>query len=240
MPARTKEIKRSKNMVIIDEETLDKAKVYQKLFWEVLKIFFFAAAFGYVEGSVAHYLRMHFFPQGFGPDLNSMRHENTLIVELGREAATMVMLFCVAAMTKGPFLRRFSVFVFAFAVWDLLYYVSLYAFEKWPASLMDWDVLFLIPAPWFAPVLAPVAISLLGIAGSLFALWIFARDGEFTAGAWPILLLIAGLLTYLSTFFHGIHIMRFPTHYHWDIFIAGTVLVAASYAILAAKNLRRV
>jgi hypothetical protein len=33
----------------------------------------------------------------------------------------------------------------------------------WPHSLLDWDVLFLLPMPWWGPVLAPVLISLLMI-----------------------------------------------------------------------------
>ena len=33
----------------------------------------------------------------------------------------------------------------------------------WPTSLFDWDVLFLLPLPWWGPVLAPVCIALLMI-----------------------------------------------------------------------------
>ena len=33
----------------------------------------------------------------------------------------------------------------------------------WPTSLFDWDILFLLPLPWWGPVLAPVCIAVLMI-----------------------------------------------------------------------------
>jgi hypothetical protein len=33
----------------------------------------------------------------------------------------------------------------------------------WPRSVFDWDVLFLLPLPWWGPVLAPVSIAVLMI-----------------------------------------------------------------------------
>ena len=29
----------------------------------------------------------------------------------------------------------------------------------WPHSLLDWDILFLLPLPWWGPVIAPVLIA---------------------------------------------------------------------------------
>jgi len=48
-------------------------------------------------------------------------------------------------------------------VWDIAYYVFLRVMCGWPHSLLDWDVLFLLPLPWWGPVLAPVLIALLMI-----------------------------------------------------------------------------
>ena len=39
----------------------------------------------------------------------------------------------------------------------------------WPKSLFDWDILFLLPLPWWGPVLAPVCIALLMIVGGTLA-----------------------------------------------------------------------
>ena len=54
----------------------------------------------------------------------------------------------------------------AFGVWDIFYYAFLRLIVGWPQSLWDWDVLFLIPLPWWGPVLAPVAIAVLLIVGA--------------------------------------------------------------------------
>ena len=40
----------------------------------------------------------------------------------------------------------------AFGVWDIFYYVFLKAICGWPHSLADWDILFLLPLPWWGPV----------------------------------------------------------------------------------------
>ncbi len=53
--------------------------------------------------------------------------------------------------------------VVAFGVWDIFYYVFLKVMCDWPRSLFDWDILFLLPLPWWGPVLAPVSIALLMI-----------------------------------------------------------------------------
>jgi len=77
-----------------------------------------------------------------------------------REAATIVMLVALALLTGQGWLEQSMIFLWAFAFWDLFYYVSLYLVIKWPPSLKTLDVLFLIPCPWIAPVWFPVSVSL--------------------------------------------------------------------------------
>ena len=36
------------------------------------------------------------------------------------------------------------------------YYLFLIPLTGWPKSLLDWDILFLLPVPWWGPVIAPV------------------------------------------------------------------------------------
>jgi hypothetical protein len=47
-----------------------------------------------------------------------------------------------------------------FGVWDIFYYLWLKVLLGWPASVFDWDVLFLIPLPWIGPVVAPLLVAL--------------------------------------------------------------------------------
>ena len=54
-------------------------------------------------------------------------------------------------------------------MWDIFYYVFLKMMCGWPHSLLDWDILFMLPLPWWGPVLAPVLISLLMILWGTFA-----------------------------------------------------------------------
>src|SRR6266511_2095330 len=59
----------------------------------------------------------------------------------------------------------------AFGVWDIFYYLFLKIMCDWPKSLFDWDILFLIPLPWWGPVIAPICIALLMILwGTLWTL----------------------------------------------------------------------
>ena len=43
----------------------------------------FALAFGYIEGAVAHYLRMHLYPAGFDDTISLVVDTHTLAVEVG-------------------------------------------------------------------------------------------------------------------------------------------------------------
>jgi hypothetical protein len=51
--------------------------------------------------------------------------------------------------------------------WDIFYYVFLLVFAGWPASLLATDVLFLLPLPWWGPVIAPMlCAAIMVVAGS--------------------------------------------------------------------------
>ena len=101
--------------------------------------------------------------------------------ELIREIATMVMLAAVGWLAGRNTRVRFGYFVLAFGVWDIGYYIFLKPLTGWPRTLLDWDVLFLIPLPWWGPVAAPCLIAALMIVfGTLVTQ--FARDAR---GVWP-------------------------------------------------------
>ena len=84
-------------------------------------------------------------------------------VELVREAATLIMLLAVGGIAGRTRATRLGYTAIAFGVWDIFYYVFLKIIYDWPKSLLDWDILFLIPLPWWGPVIAPISIALLMI-----------------------------------------------------------------------------
>lgn len=156
----------------------------------------FAIAMGWFEASVVVYLRELYYPEGFRfPIVIASRL--VTIVEVTREAASLLMLLAVAHLAGRSFLERFAAFMLAFGAWDLFYYAFLRLILGWPAAPGDWDVLFLIPLPWLAPVWAPmlVAVALVG-AGS----WILLtpeRPHRLAARDW-IVEILAGLLIVAS------------------------------------------
>jgi hypothetical protein len=117
----------------------------------------------YVESAVVSYLRFLYYPGGFvigDGSATAAMGSAAFRIELGREAATVVMLAAVALLAaRRSWWERLAYFIWTFAVWDIFYYVWLYVLLSWPPDLMTLDVLFLIPRVWVAPVVLPVAVS---------------------------------------------------------------------------------
>ena len=132
----------------------------------------FAAAMGWLEGVVVVYIR-GLLGMAHGPLVPSPtevverfgRLPWLLPTEQTREAATLVMLAAVAWLGAGRARARVGAFLLIFGVWDIVYYLALYAMLRWPPSLTTVDVLFLIPpGPWWIqPVWVPVGISMVMI-----------------------------------------------------------------------------
>jgi hypothetical protein len=143
----------------------------------------FAAAFGFLEAVVVVYLRAaagllpgyqgtlsDIIPSGqFYREPQGMAElpQSLLTLEVFREAATILMLLSVAFLSSPKSNVRAAVFLWAFAIWDIVYYAALWATVRWPLSLKDPDVLFLIPVPWFSPVWFPLLVSGLAVAAVL-------------------------------------------------------------------------
>src|SRR5215831_18658921 len=137
----------------------------------VLALLLFGTAFGYLEAAVVSYLRLlheparvKFYPGRAPGDLFPLltleqvraaggEQSRLLPVEIGREAATILMLAGVALAVAENAGQWAAAFVIAFGVWDLTFYLFLKVLLDWPASFATWDILFLIPVPWAAPVL---------------------------------------------------------------------------------------
>ncbi|MBI3984742.1 MAG: hypothetical protein HY344_02255 [Candidatus Levybacteria bacterium] len=155
----------------------------------LLKTAMFGTAFGFIEAAVVVYLRaaLGFLPgfKGTLPDIwrqaSTFDYNQQLVinelpvslftVELVREAFTILMLLSVAFIAAYKFRERIAVFLWAFAFWDIFYYVFLYLTVRWPMSLTTPDLLFLIPVPWTSQVWFPILISTL----TIFAVFINSK-----------------------------------------------------------------
>jgi hypothetical protein len=113
-------------------------------------------------------------------------------------------------------------------------------FIDWPPSLFTWDVLFLIPVPWLAPVVAPLLVSLALVVGSLAFLGRHARGVtpqlpgtlRVLAGAGAALVLLSFTLDY-----HFALERIEPPRFRWGLFAWGVGLAVA--AVLAGTRKRR-
>jgi hypothetical protein len=84
-----------------------------------------------------------------------------LTIEGYREAATIIMLVSLTLLATARSRERWAVFLWTFALWDISYYAGLWATIRWPGSLKELDVLFLIPVPWVAQVWFPLLVCAL-------------------------------------------------------------------------------
>ncbi len=125
----------------------------------------FGIAMAHLEGVVVVYLRKALGipePESNKEAVRSLPRRY-VIIEMTREAATIIMLVIIACLVGSSWVERGIFFLWTFAFWDLFYYLSLYILIKWPPTLRTIDVLFLIPVPWISPVWFPIAVSSLTI-----------------------------------------------------------------------------
>ncbi len=214
---------------------------------KVPAIIVWAVAFAYVEASVVEYLRALYYPLSKGgfafpvltlDQLQAMgeEHLDRLVVEVGREIATLAMLATVAAAAAKNRREGWAHFMIAFGVWDIFYYVWLKVFVNWPDSLMTWDLLFLVPVPWVSPVAAPVIVSIVMIVSGLIVLSCEARNRPLLA-KWPdwAALTTGGLILIVSFCWDYRNIMLggIPSPFNWPLFAIGlTVGIATFISIL--------
>jgi hypothetical protein len=204
----------------------------------ILKRFFivvvFSVAFAYIEAAVVVYLRAIFHPSGFVFPMPafgiSPLWKRLLLTEIGREAATLVLILTGSWLIGRTLRQRFAFFLTIFAIWDIFYYVWLKVLLDWPASIMDWDILFLIPTVWAGPVIAPVIISLILLAFAIILLCC-DRIPKTTLLDWCVFI-IAALLVVVSFCIAGLHIAEpgFKSHFNWLLFVAGPLAAVVLFA----------
>lgn len=195
------------------------------VFWLSL----FAIAMAQLEATVVVYLRELYYPEEFPFPLANIR-DRIALIEIIREAATLVMLIAVAKLySRTDAWRQYGAFLYVFGLWDVFYYVGQWAMLAWPTSLLDWDVLFLIPLPWLGPVLAPLTIALVMIAAGLAILRLRDQDRSIVIHApeWAIVIACAlGLIVLFCWDGQAVIDGEMPGPFAWWPF--GALLATAS------------
>jgi hypothetical protein len=203
-----------------------------------LLVVLFGAAMAWMEAATVVYLRMlvgRVNPYQLNPlpRFDALGH-----TELVRELATLLMLLAVGWLAGRNGRTRLCYSLIAFGVWDILYYVFLAVIVGWPQSLLDWDVLFLLPLPWWGPVIAPVLIAGLMIVGGTMVTQL--GDARFWPRRWALAMNAAGIVLALGVFMQdslralagGEAAVRaaLPTRFNWPWF--GVALLLMSAALL--------
>ncbi|MDQ2656834.1 MAG: hypothetical protein M3Y60_05385 [Bacteroidota bacterium] len=171
----------------------------------------FAIAMAALESAVVVYLRALYYPDGFSVVFRLI-DPDILKVELLREMATLVMLVAVGYIAGKNFTERLAYFLLAFAVWDIFYYGWLKILIDWPASVFEWDILFLIPFTWLGPVWAPLVCSVTMIALGVVLL---ASPKPVSSVVWTLLIAGSSFILYAFMVDYGKLILGngFAAHY---------------------------
>ena len=218
----------------------------------IAALFLFGISFGYVEAAVVVYLRAIYDPvrQRIHPErtpgdlfplitpqqLANAGPENPrrLLIEIGREAATMVMLGSVAIAVARNFHQWFAAFAIVFGVWDIMFYAFLKLMIQWPASLSTWDILFLIPLPWVGPVWAPVLVALSMIVCGLIVLR--SKNVHGTALHWIGVLAGAAVIVIAFVWdFRNTSAGGLPNPFNWPLFLLGEAIGLTAF-LTAARS----
>jgi hypothetical protein len=209
----------------------------------------FAVAMAYLEAAVVVYLRRLMGVVEPWRDA-SVYDPAIATVEVGREAATLVMLAALGWACGRRTQSRVGFFIFAFGVWDIFYYVWLKAALGWPESILTPDILFLIPLPWWGPVLTPVLVALVMIGAGAAAITLDDRDRPLRPAGLDWLLIGSGVILILWAFM-GDAIAALPATaetlsqirpagFRWGTYSIGLLLMAFGVArpVAAAGRMR--
>jgi len=200
--------------------------------WAIVVVF--AIAMAWVESASVFYIRA--LVDRIEPyQANPLPLNDALgYVELWREASTLVMIAALGMLAGRTWRRRLGYAALAFGAWDIFYYVFLRIMTGWPRTVVDWDILFLLPLPWWGPVIAPASIALLMIVwGTLetqsteeapIARWAWAAGGAGIAMALGVFMVDA----YAALPGGRDAVMRvLPTTFNWPPFWVALLLMAS-------------
>lgn len=196
-----------------------------------------ALVFGWIEATVVVYLReislreAELHATSYLPNLQitlASLPGRLVALEMAREACTLVLLAAAGWLAGRRPAERIGAFVAAFGIWDLTYYAVLRLISGWPESISTWDILFLIPSPWVAPVWAPVTIATLFVLAGSYLFWTADRERRYR---WTDVgvLLTSACLTVAAFLVQSRAVVdhQVPEHFPIQLFWSGVALGTA-------------
>jgi hypothetical protein len=204
----------------------------ERMRWTI--VFAFAIAMAWLEAASVFYIRVLVDRvQPYQPQPLPI-HGTLGNVEQWREAATLIMLATVGLLAGRTWRRRAGYAALAFGAWDIFYYVFLRLISDWPKTLLDWDVLFLLPLPWWGPVLAPVSIAVVMM---IWGTLVTQSADRPRRARWPWALGWTGIAVALGLFMidawralpngRDAVLQALPTTFHWALFCVALALIAS-------------
>ena len=151
---------------------------------------------------------------------------------------------------------RLAYFLLTFATWDIFYYVFLKFLLDWPATLLDWDILFLIPITWVGPVLSPMICSLVMLFISFLVLYLDHRGKAAVFKIQEWILITMGSLVIFYTFIRDYALLiistpnineqiqqrilqYIPNQYQWLWFWVGIGLIIIAIILWTKRTLKK-
>ncbi|MEO0294244.1 MAG: hypothetical protein ABIN61_08520 [candidate division WOR-3 bacterium] len=202
----------------------------------IIGLSLFAVVFGYLEADVVTYLRYLYYedPKILFP--LKMMDPEIFVFEILRELSTLLIITLVSYLSSREKEEIFYLWIFTFGVWDIFYYIFLFLMIRWPSSIFSFDLLFLIPSLWIAPIICPILVSLVFILGGLYNLFKKKRKMKIN-----LLLGIFGGVLILISFLYKSLILKdniekvaFPSsinQFPWQFFLPGFFLLSLALFI---------
>ncbi|MFC1839106.1 hypothetical protein ACFL1N_05990 [Thermodesulfobacteriota bacterium] len=223
--------------------------------WRWIWVVIFAIGFAWVESALVVYLREIFYDgSSIFPLVIEWKNGKYVPhplanIELVREFATMVMLTAIACASGRTGWQKFSFFMISFGVWDIFYYIWLWAMISWPESLMTWDILFLLPLPWVGPVITPVLIACAMTAAGTLIIY-FEEKGFIIRFYWYdwLIVLGCGLLMIVAFCWDWKNIAQLPgdisrtgipNPFLWELYLPSYLLSVIYFSIRLWQNVKR-
>jgi hypothetical protein len=170
-------------------------------------------------------------------------------VEIWREGATLVLLAAVGWLAGRTWRQRAGYAAIAFGIWDVVYYVFLRLISGWPHTLFDWDILFLLPLPWWGPVLAPVIIAVLMIVWGTLVTRVEDRFADDRNAPWIWVPGAIGVVLALGVFMNdalralpdgrAAVLQVLPAAFNWPLFSTALVMMATPVAHIVYRERSR-